>query len=157
MQLRKLFERAIELAHDNAYKACIITVDELDALSLESTHERIEKLVSTEWIQAFDWIDSLHPIYVLVIGIAKHESQVDSFLKRVNRFEKVLHMPVPSLNARIEILQHLCKDKQQVEQPVDLNQVATDAYGFLPADLAKLVSDTTLIAANSDRVMLCSL
>ena len=69
---------------------------------------------------------------------------IDSALLRPGRFDKVLYVPPPTLEERLEILK-IYTDKIMLDDDVDLCNLAQKTENFTGADMKSLCREATLI------------
>ena len=79
-----------------------------------------------------------------MIGATNKLDIVDPALLRPGRFDRLLNVPVPDLEARKEILKiHL--DKKPLAEDVNIDVLADKTEGSSGADLASLANTTSLL------------
>jgi cell division protease FtsH len=81
---------------------------------------------------------------VMVIGATNQASTLDPALLRPGRFDRKLHVGLPSSEGREDILQYYL-DKVPHEQ-VDTGRLARATYGFSPAQIKNLVNEALIFA-----------
>jgi cell division protease FtsH len=81
---------------------------------------------------------------VMVIGATNQASTLDPALLRPGRFDRKLHVGLPSGPGREDILQYYL-DKVPHE-PVDISRLARATYGFSPAQIKNLVNEALIFA-----------
>ena len=81
---------------------------------------------------------------VVVIGATNRIDIVDPALLRPGRFDRLLSVPVPDLDARKAILKIHLKKKPLAED-VKIDQLAEKTEGYSGADLAALANTTSLL------------
>ncbi|MCY0850425.1 MAG: AAA family ATPase [Sulfuracidifex metallicus] len=146
--IKEVFNRARE------NKPSIILLDELDSIASKrnknvSESSRIVNQILTE----MDGIRSLKQ--VVVIGTTNRMSVIDSALLRPGRFDKIIEMPLPNEEERLDILnKYLGKD---VCERVNCAQIAKMTDGYTGADLtavareAKMAVLKEIIRGNKER------
>ena len=81
---------------------------------------------------------------VVVIGATNRLDIVDPALLRPGRFDRLLNVPVPDLDARKQILQiHL--EKKPLAKDVKIDKLAEKTDGYTGADLAALANTTSML------------
>ena len=129
--LRQAFEEA------QAKAPAIIFMDELDSIAPkrdQAQGETEKRIVS----QLLTLMDSLKPSSnVMVVGATNRPNVIESALRRPGRFDRELEIAIPDEDGRHEILQIKTKD-MQLDESVDLFQIARDTHGFVGADLSQL-------------------
>ncbi|KAJ1958663.1 hypothetical protein EC988_000164 [Linderina pennispora] len=133
-RVRRIFARARSVA------PCIIFFDEIDALAKKRTsvNEGCATLdgVLTQLLTELDGMIDCKGVFV--IGATNRPRDVDKALLRPGRLEKLVHIKMPTEDARAAILRRLlCKfDPHQLE--VDIEKIAKYTSGYSGADLREL-------------------
>jgi len=140
-------EKAVREVFRKARQASptIIFFDELDSITPvrggrgdSQVTERVISQILTE----LDGLEELKD--VVVIGATNRIDIVDPALLRPGRFDKLLSVPVPDLDARKEILKiHL--EKKPLAEDVNVDQLAEKTEGYTGADLAALCNTTSML------------
>jgi len=139
-------EKAIREVFRKARQASptIIFFDELDSITpvrgsgfgSSQVTERVISQILTE----LDGLEELKD--VVVIGATNRIDIVDTALLRPGRFDKLLKVPVPDLDARKQILKiHL--EKKPLADDVKIDELADKTEGYSGADLAALANTTS--------------
>jgi transitional endoplasmic reticulum ATPase len=124
----------------------IIFFDELDSITPvrgggfgdSNVTERVISQILTE----LDGLEELKD--VVVIGATNRVDMVDPALLRPGRFDKLLNVPVPDLEARKEILKiHL--QKKPLTKDVNVDKLAEKTEGYSGADLAALCNTASML------------
>ncbi|KAG7666975.1 hypothetical protein KSW81_000723 [Nannochloris sp. 'desiccata'] len=89
---------------------------------------------------------------VLIIGATNLASALDEALLRPGRFDRTIHMGLPSPANRLRILQVHAKDKpiDRSNEDALLKQVADLAIGYSGAELANLLNEAAILAVRRD-------
>jgi transitional endoplasmic reticulum ATPase len=123
----------------------IIFFDELDSITpirggYGDSHvtERVISQILTE----LDGLEELKQ--VVVIGATNRLDMVDPALLRPGRFDKLLNVPVPDLEARKEILKIHLQNKP-LAKDVNADQLAEKTEGYSGADLAALCNTASML------------
>mgnify|MGYP006275410793 FL=1 len=138
--VRELFERARKNA------PCIVFFDEFDAIAGQrGTNDDNPSYdgVATQLLTEFDGIEPLED--VVVVAATNRPDMIDQALLRPGRFDRHIHVDVPDLGARREILEIHTRDLPLAEA-VDLEQVAQQTDEFTGADVAALCREASLSA-----------
>lgn len=100
-RVRELFEEA------KKNTPCIIFIDEIDSLMNKSRRFGMEHSSSRGTInQLLAEMDGFEKNQnILVIGATNHEDSLDPAAVRPGRFDKKIHVPLPDVNGRKEILE----------------------------------------------------
>ena len=141
-------EKAVREVFRKARQASptIIFFDELDSitpvrgsgLGSSQVTERVISQILTE----LDGLEELKD--VVVIAATNRLDIVDPALLRPGRFDKLLSIPIPDLDARKEILKiHL--EKKPLAEDVKIDELAEKTQGYSGADLAGLANTTSML------------
>jgi transitional endoplasmic reticulum ATPase len=138
--IREVFKKARQAA------PTIIFFDELDSITPvrgsgyggSQVTERVISQILTE----LDGLEELKD--VVVIGATNRIDIVDPALLRPGRFDRLLNVPVPDLDARKAILKiHL--EKKPLAEDVKIDTLAEKTEGYTGADLAALANTTSML------------
>ncbi|MEM3193484.1 MAG: AAA family ATPase, partial [Candidatus Bathyarchaeia archaeon] len=142
-------ERAVREVFRKAKQAApsIIFFDEIDAIapirgggySDSGVTERVISQLLTE----MDGIEELRG--VVVIAATNRPDIVDPALLRPGRFDKLLYVPLPDLEARKEILKIHLRRKPLAED-IDIDELAKRTEGYTGADLAAICNTAVMLA-----------
>jgi transitional endoplasmic reticulum ATPase len=124
----------------------IIFFDELDSITpLRGTglgSSQVTERVISQILTELDGLEELKD--VVVIGATNRLDIVDPALLRPGRFDRLLNVPVPDLNARKDILKiHL--EKKPLAEDVKIDVLAEKTDGYTGADLAALANTTSML------------
>lgn len=149
-RIRSLFRAA------RKHAPSIIFIDEIDAIgkarsdaaSDSGSAEREQGL-----LQLLTEMDGFHrDDRVLIVGATNLASALDEALLRPGRFDRTIHMGLPSPSNRLRILRVHAKDK-----PIDrsnddalLRQIADLTIGYSGAELANLLNEAAILAVRRD-------
>jgi transitional endoplasmic reticulum ATPase len=138
--IREVFRKARQAA------PTIIFFDELDSItpvrgSGMGSSQVTERVIS----QILTELDGLEELKnVVVIGATNRIDIVDPALLRPGRFDRLLNVPVPDLEARRDILKiHL--DKKPLADDVKIDILADKTEGYSGADLSSLANTTSML------------
>ncbi|KAJ7943332.1 cell division cycle 48 [Quillaja saponaria] len=144
--LRNTFQRA-RLAAPS-----IIFFDEADVVAAKrggSSSSNVavgERLLST-LLTEMDGLEEAKGILVLAATNRPHA--IDAALMRPGRFDLVLYVPPPDLEARYEIL-HVHTRNMKISNGVDLRKIAEDTELFTGAELEGLCREAGIVALRED-------
>ncbi|NRO96957.1 ATP-dependent zinc metalloprotease FtsH [Paraburkholderia sp. NMBU_R16] len=146
-RVRDLFEQAQQKA------PCIVFIDELDALgkvrgasALSGNDEREQTLN-----QLLVEMDGFQPNSgVLIMAATNRPEILDPALLRPGRFDRHIAIDRPDLIGRQQILAVHVK-QVKLAADVDLAELASRTPGFVGADLANVVNEAALHAAEQDK------
>ena len=144
-RLRSLFATAKESSPS------IIFIDEIDALgssrkskiSIETQRATLNQLLVE--MDGFEEYEN-----VLVIGSTNVPEDLDNALMRPGRFNKEIHIPVPNLADREEIIRFFL-NKVNFDPSIDPNKIAKTTTGFTGADISNLINTAILLAVKDGR------
>ncbi|XP_027099778.1 cell division control protein 48 homolog B isoform X3 [Coffea eugenioides] len=94
---------------------------------------------------------------ILVLAATNRPHAIDAALMRPGRFDLVLYVPPPDLEARYEILRVHTRG-MKVDPDVDLGQIAADTELFTGAELEGLCKEAGIVALREDisATLVCS-
>lgn len=126
---------------------CVIFFDELDSLCPKrgsennSSSERVVNQLLTE----MDGLEERRGVFV--IAATNRPDIIDPAMLRPGRLDKLLYVPLPTKDERLQILQTLCR-KVPIADDVDLKKIAyeTQSDGYSGADLSALVREAQMAA-----------
>jgi cell division protease FtsH len=153
-RIRKLFSQARMLAY--AEGGCIIFIDEIDAVGAQRALDRgfggttehnttlNQLLVEMDGLKEKDY-------NVVVIGATNAlESNLDQALLRPGRFDRKIYVHKPNLEERIKIFEYYLS-KIKYDKNIDLGRLGRMTVDKSPADIANIVSESTLIAIRNKK------
>jgi len=139
--VREIFRKARQAA------PTVIFFDEIDAIAPvrgggygdTNVTERVVSQLLTE----LDGLEELQK--VVVLAATNRPDIVDHALLRAGRFDRLLQVPAPDRNARLDILK-IQTAKNPLSDDVNLEKIAERTEGYTGADLAGLVSAAVMMA-----------
>ncbi|KAK9731372.1 ATPase family associated with various cellular activities (AAA) [Popillia japonica] len=137
-KLRDLFNQATRS------RPSVIFFDELDGLAPVRSHEndQVHCSVVATLLALMDGLDNTSG--VVIIGATNRIDAIDPALRRPGRFDRELYFPLPSVNARKEILQvHTCSWRNKPSSEF-LTQMSELTSGCCGADLQALCAEAFL-------------
>jgi cell division protease FtsH len=143
-RVRELFLQA------RKHSPSIVFIDEIDAIGGERREEAKEhnQTINQLLAEMDGFLVNDNPI--VVIGATNRVSSIDKALKRPGRFDRVLHIPFPHLEARYKILCLYAKQKK-IDDSVDLHKVARATAGFSAAQLEALLNEAAIYAVSKSK------
>jgi cell division protease FtsH len=148
-RVRDMFEQAKKNA------PCIIFIDEIDAVGRQrgagiggGNDEREQTL--NQLLVEMDGFEGGEG--VIVIAATNRPDVLDAALLRPGRFDRQVHVPLPDIRGRGQILKVHMR-KVPVGKSVDAAIIARGTPGFSGADLANLVNEAALFAARAGKKM----
>lgn len=136
--LHELFERA------RRHAPCVLFFDEVDALGASRSDMKTSsgRHLINQFLSELDGVETRNE-GVLILGATNAPWHLDSAFRRPGRFDRILFVPPPDMDARAAILRLLLRGKPQ--EDVDTGALAKRTDGFSGADL-KAVVDVTVEA-----------
>ncbi|MDL5054478.1 ATP-dependent zinc metalloprotease FtsH, partial [Oscillatoria laete-virens NRMC-F 0139] len=146
-RVRDMFEQGKKQA------PCIIFIDEIDAVGrhrghgMGGGHDEREQTLNALLVE-MDGFDTQEG--VIIIAATNRKDVLDPALLRPGRFDREVHVPLPDVKGREEILKvHLKKIK--VADNVEAARIAKATPGFSGAELANVINEAALIAARRNK------
>ena len=145
-QVRKIFEKAKQNA------PCILFFDEFDAIAGTRLGKESGKNTDTIVNQILTEMDGLEElINVKVLAATNRPGLIDPALLRPGRFDKLMLVDVPDLEARKSILRvHLSKTPTDDKEKL-VEELAKKTEGYVGADLEALIREAGLITLRRER------
>ncbi|XP_049875338.1 nuclear valosin-containing protein-like [Pectinophora gossypiella] len=133
-RIRELFEKAVSVA------PCVLFIDEIDAVcgNRINAQKDMEKRMVAQLLASLDSLSD-SSVSVLVLAATNNPDALDPALRRAGRLEQEITLGIPTLKARKEILDILCKN-MALDDDVDIAAIAQITPGFVGADLQALVN-----------------
>ncbi len=134
-RLHALFENARQ------HNPCIMFFDEVDALgaSRSDMRQSAGRHLINQFLSELDGIDSNND-GILILAATNAPWHLDPAFRRPGRFDRLLFVPPPDIEARIAILEVLLRDKPL--GGIDYMKIARLTKKFSGADLKSLVAQT---------------
>ena len=134
-----------ELAKRNA--PCILFIDEIDAIgqsrSKFSHNDNDREQTLNQLLIEMDGF--ANETGIIVIAATNRPDMLDSALLRPGRFDRQIHIELPNLEGRRDIL-NLHAKKFKIAENIDMLNVARGTTGFSGADLENLLNEAALRA-----------
>lgn len=139
-RVRELFAAAQEKA------PALIFIDEIDAIgsARNPKDQQYAKMTLNQLLVELDGFNQQEG--VIVIAATNFPKLLDTALTRPGRFDRHVHVALPDMKGRSQILDHYLENVTHDE--VDTNQLARGTPGFTGADLANLVNLAAVRAAS---------
>ena len=139
-----------EMAKRNA--PCILFIDEIDAIgqrrSAHSFNDQDREQTLNQLLIEMDGF--ANNTGIIVIGATNRPDMLDSALLRPGRFDRQVHIELPDMAGRREIL-NLYAGRVKMGSDVNLGDVARGTTGFSGADLENLLNEAALHAVRNNR------
>jgi transitional endoplasmic reticulum ATPase len=141
--VREVFRKARQAA------PCVVFLDEVDSIAPSrgsslgdsGVTERMVSQILTE----LDGLESLKD--VVVLGATNRADMVDPALLRPGRFDRMLYIPLPDLEARKIIFRIHTRGKPLAEE-VNLDKLAEETETYTGAEIAAVCGAASMIAIN---------
>ncbi|MCF3648492.1 ATP-dependent zinc metalloprotease FtsH [Synoicihabitans lomoniglobus] len=146
-RVRDMFEQGRKNA------PCIIFIDEIDAVGrqrgagLGGGNDEREQTLNSLLVEmdGFDTTDG-----VIIIAATNRPDVLDAALLRPGRFDRQVHVDLPDLIGREQILRVHAR-KIALSDEVDLKRIAQGTPGLSGAELANLLNESALLAARRNK------
>jgi len=141
-------EKAVRETFRKARQAapCVVFLDEIDSIApvRGGSHDsNVSERVVSQLLTEMDGLESLHN--VTVIAATNRPDIIDPGLLRPGRFDRLVFVPPPDLEARKEILRIHTKGKP-IADDVKLDELAKKMDGFTGADIAAVCNEAVMLA-----------
>ncbi|MBU0685490.1 MAG: CDC48 family AAA ATPase [Thermoplasmatota archaeon] len=141
-------EKAVRETFRKARQAapCVIFLDEMDAITPmrgRSSDSGVTERVISQILTEMDGLEPLHS--VVVIAATNRPDMIDPALLRPGRFDRLVLIPPPDLEARKEILKIHTKGKPLADD-VDLDKLAAKMGLFTGAEIAAVCNEAMMLA-----------
>lgn len=151
-RVRSMFEEA------KKNSPCIIFIDEIDAVGrqrgtgLGGGHDEREQTLNQLLVE-MDGFSTNEGI--IMIAATNRPDILDKALLRPGRFDRTIHIGIPDIRERKEILKIHTKNKPLADD-VSLSEIASQTTGFTPADLENLANEAAILTARDKRSLITS-
>ena len=130
----------------------MIFFDEIDAIAPRRGGDygdsNVTERVVSQLLTELDGLEDLRN--VVTIGATNRIDIVDNALLRPGRFDRIIEVPIPDKEARMEILRIHTK-KKRLDADVDLGKLAELTKGWTGADIGNMVN-TAALSAIKERI-----
>lgn len=141
-RVRSIFRKAKKAAPS------IIFIDEIDAVARNRYEGRTYSEQSlNQMLAEMDGFNS--DSHVIVIAATNHKEVLDPAILRAGRFDRHIHISLPNVKARAEILKVHAKNKK-LNDDVNLEELARKTVGFSGAYLENILNEAALIAVRTN-------
>jgi len=139
--VREIFRKARQAS------PCIVFFDEIDAIAptrgaLGSDSHVTERVIS-QLLTELDGLEVLSD--VIIIAATNRPDIIDAALLRPGRFDRLLYVPPPDKEARIQIFK-IHTSKKPLAGDVNIETLASQTEGYTGADIAGLASAAVMLA-----------
>ena len=131
---------------------CILFIDEIDAIgqrrnSYAFNDQDREQTLNQLLIEMDGFANDTG---IIVIGATNRPDMLDAALLRPGRFDRQVHIDLPDMSGRNEIL-NLYAKRVKIANDVNLHDLARGTTGFSGADLENLLNEAALHAVRNGR------
>lgn len=146
-RVRDLFDTA------KKHQPCIIFIDELDAIGgtrspgFGGGHEEREQTLNQILVE-MDGFDKESTC--IVLAATNRPDILDAALLRPGRFDRRVVFDMPDVKSREHILKIHCEGKQ-IDDNINLEELAERTPGFSGADLSNLVNEAAILAVKHNK------
>ena len=144
--LSKLLKERFEEAAEK--QPSILFLDEMEKLLGNSISNSAEVGILLNAIQCY------HKPGVLLVATANKSQYIPDSLRRSGRFDRVFHIPLPSLCDRVEIIQRYL-NKQKLEEGFTVDEFARITEGISGADIECLINEIGIRNMFDGRTEIC--
>lgn len=145
--VRELFELAKEKAPS------IVFIDELDSIGAKRLEVSTsgDREVQRTLMQLLSELDGFNPIgEVKIIGATNRPDILDDALLRPGRFDRIIEVPVPNYDGRLEILK-IHTRRMNMDENISLTEIALKADGATGAELKAICTEAGMFAIREGR------
>jgi transitional endoplasmic reticulum ATPase len=138
--VREVFRKSRQAA------PCIIFFDEMDAIAPirgNSGDSHVTERVISQLLTELDGLEIL--TNVIVIAATNRPDIIDPALLRPGRFDRLLYVPPPDRDSRVQIIKIHTK-KKPLADDIDIEELANHTDGYTGADIASLMSAAVMLA-----------
>jgi transitional endoplasmic reticulum ATPase len=129
---------------------CILFMDEIDAVAKRRdmyTADDVTPRLLSILLAEMDGIDK--SVGVIIVGSTNKPDLIDPAIMRPGRLDKIIYVPPPDNDERVEILQvHLAG--RPAAPDIDLKEIAKRTERFSGADLANIVREAATVAVRRE-------
>ena len=141
-------EKAVRETFRKARQAapCVVFLDEIDAVAPvrgTSSDSGVTERVISQLLTEMDGLEVLHN--VIVIAATNRPDIIDTALLRPGRFDRLVYIAPPDLEARKEILKIHTKGKP-LDKDVDLNKLASKMQNYTGAEIAAVCNEAVMLS-----------
>ncbi|TPX35012.1 hypothetical protein SmJEL517_g02465 [Synchytrium microbalum] len=148
--VRSLFTRA------RMAKPTIIFIDEIDAIvgkrnfdsNSSESHVGVRERVLATLLSEMDGVESAKG--VIVVAATNRPDMIDTALMRPGRFDRVIYVPPPDTESRLDILR-IHTRKMPLDESIDLAVLAEGTRYYTGADLEALCREAALDGVRGDK------
>ena len=147
----KMVKEIFELARKKA--PSIIFIDELDSLAARRVEVGTsgEREVNRTFMQLLAELDGFKPLdNVKIIGATNRKDILDPAVIRPGRLDRLIYVPIPTKEARIEIFKIHCKD-MTLDKGFSIKGIVERMENFSGAEINAVCTEAGYFAIRNDR------
>jgi AAA family ATPase len=128
---------------------CVLFIDELDSIGSqrEGSEVGVNERVLCTLLNELDGIEVLKD--VVVLAATNRPELIDKALIRPGRFDRLIYIPPPDAQARLQILQ-IVTSAMPLTKDVDLDLLVSMMQGFSGAEIVQVPREAGVIALSED-------
>ena len=150
----KMVKEIFELARKKA--PSIVFIDELDALAAKRIEVGTsgEREVNRTFMQLLAEIDGFEPLdNVKIIGATNRKDILDPAVIRPGRLDRLIHIPLPKSEARLEILK-IHSENMTLSKDVDLKGLSAKMEDFSGAEIKAVCTEAGYFAIRENKTQI---
>ncbi|DBA04352.1 TPA: hypothetical protein N0F65_002114 [Lagenidium giganteum] len=122
----------------------VIFIDEIDSLLTQRSSEENEasRRMKTEFLVQLDGAGTKASDVILVVGATNRPQELDEAARR--RFVKRLYIPLPSFEARLDLINRLLRDNKHNLSEENKRDIAEKSQGYSGADVRALCTEAAM-------------
>jgi transitional endoplasmic reticulum ATPase len=141
-------EKAVRETFRKARQAapCVVFMDEIDSIAPTrggDSDSHVTERVISQLLTELDGLESLNN--VVIIAATNRPDIIDPALLRPGRFDRLVQVGLPDLDARKDILRVQTRGKP-LAADVDLDELAKKTEGYTGADIGGMVNEAIMIS-----------
>ncbi len=147
----RLVREVFELAREKS--PTILFIDEIDAIAARRTNSDTsgDREVQRTLMQLLAEMDGFDPRGdVKIIGATNRIDILDPAILRPGRFDRIIEIPMPNLEARIQIFK-IHSRKMKISENVDYRRLAEMTEGASGADIKAIVTEAGMFAIKQEK------
>ncbi|UCE45227.1 MAG: proteasome-activating nucleotidase [Methanobacteriota archaeon] len=145
--VRELFDLARQKAPS------IVFIDELDSVGAKRLELATsgDREVQRTLMQILAELDGFNPLGdVKIIGATNRPDILDEALLRPGRFDRIIEIPIPSFDARVEIFR-IHTRRMNLDESANIDELASKADGATGADIKAICTEAGMFAIRDGR------
>jgi proteasome regulatory subunit len=145
--VRELFDLARQKAPS------IVFIDELDSVGAKRLELATsgDREVQRTLMQILAELDGFNPLGdVKIIGATNRPDILDEALLRPGRFDRIIEIPIPSYDSRVEIF-GIHSRRMNLDESVNIDELASKSDGATGADIKAICTEAGMFAIRENR------